>query len=65
MNKPTIDDQVAANLRGIALKVIERRFGSDRSTWPADVLAVTRQLEKQQTDFEAAFADHLATADVG
>lgn len=65
MNKPTIDDQVAANLRGIALKVIERRFGCDRATWPADVLADARQLEKHQADFEAAFADHLAPADAG
>lgn len=63
MNKPAIDDQVAANLRSIALQVIERRFGPDRLAWPADVLADARQLEKQQADFEATFANHLAPAD--
>lgn len=63
MNKPTLDDQVAANLRAIALQAMAHRFGADRSAWPADVLADALRLDAQQAHYEASFAEYLNAAD--
>lgn len=53
--KPSIDDEVAARLRGMALGMLRKQHGEDVTTWPAEARARYEELTRHQAEYETMY----------
>ena len=52
---PSIDDEVAASLRVLAIRMMLRKNGGELKTWPANVREQYQLMMDQQAEYEATF----------
>ena len=52
---PSIDDEVAASLRVLAIRMMLRKNGGKLTTWPANVREQYQLMMDQQAEYEATF----------
>lgn len=62
---PSVDDQVAALLRVLAVRLMLRRHGGVLASWPENVRAQYQLMMSQQAEYEATFGRDSDSSGVG
>ena len=52
---PSVDDEVAARLRALALSMLRKQHGKDLAAWPDEARERYETLMRQQAEYETIY----------